>query len=66
LRLAHLPSGVGYATGLRTRSRAEYTVLEEPQMPAMTTVLDQAHNALHQKLFMMQGVPTESQECGPV
>ena len=28
---------------------------EDPQMPAMSTVLDQAHNAMDRKLFMMKG-----------
>jgi hypothetical protein len=32
-----------------------YTVLEDPQMPAMSTVLDQAHNAIDHKLFAMKG-----------
>jgi hypothetical protein len=32
-----------------------YTVLADPQMPAMSTVLDQAHNAIDRKLFMMKG-----------
>ena len=32
-----------------------YAVLEDPQMPAMSTVLDQAHNAMDRKLFMMKG-----------
>jgi hypothetical protein len=32
-----------------------YAVLEDPQMPAMSTVLDQAHNATDRKLFAMKG-----------
>ena len=32
-----------------------YAVLADPQMPAMSTVLDQAHNAIDRKLFMMKG-----------
>ena len=32
-----------------------YAVLEDPQMPAMSTVLDQAHNAIDRKLFAMKG-----------
>jgi hypothetical protein len=32
-----------------------YAVLEDPQMPAMSTVLDQAHNAIDRKLFNMKG-----------
>jgi hypothetical protein len=34
-----------------------YAVLEDPQMPAMSTVLDQAHNAIDRKLFAMKGFP---------
>jgi hypothetical protein len=30
-------------------------VLEDPKMPAMSTVLDQAHNAIDRKLFAMKG-----------
>ncbi len=32
-----------------------YAVLEDPQMPAMSTLLDQAHNAMDRKLFAMKG-----------
>ena len=32
-----------------------YAVLEDPQMPAMSTVLDQAYNAMDRKLFAMKG-----------
>jgi len=32
-----------------------YAVLEDPKMPAMSTVLDQAHNAMDRKLFSMKG-----------
>jgi hypothetical protein len=32
-----------------------YAVLEDPQMPATSTVLDQAHNAIDRKLFAMKG-----------
>ncbi len=32
-----------------------YAVLADPQMPAMSTVLDQAHNAIDRKLFAMKG-----------
>ena len=30
-------------------------MLEDPQMPAMSTLLDQAHNAIDRKLFNMKG-----------
>jgi hypothetical protein len=32
-----------------------YAVLEDPQMPVTSTLLDQAHNAIERKLFMMKG-----------
>jgi hypothetical protein len=32
-----------------------YAVLEDPKMPAMSTALDQAHNAIDRKLFNMKG-----------
>jgi hypothetical protein len=32
-------------------------VLADPQMPATSTLLDQAHNAIARKLFMMKGFP---------
>jgi hypothetical protein len=32
-----------------------YAVLENPQMPASSTLLDQAHNAIDRKLFAMKG-----------
>jgi hypothetical protein len=38
-----------------TKKAGWYTVLEDPQMPAMSTVLDQAHNAMDRKLFAMKG-----------
>jgi hypothetical protein len=42
-----------------------YTLLENPQMPLTTTLLDQAHNALDRKLFMMKGFhhPQGSQQA---
>src|ERR687896_989863 len=38
-----------------TKKAGWYTVLEDPKMPAMSTVLDQAHNAMDRKLFAMKG-----------
>ena len=52
---------VGDAHGERVRHWFEskkagwYAVLEDPKMPAMSTVLDQAHNAMDRKLFAMKG-----------
>ena len=57
----HIATTVGPDHGERVRSWFQakktgwYTVLADPQMPAMSTVLDQAHNAIDRKLFMMKG-----------
>jgi len=51
---------VGEAQGERVRHWFEdkkagwYAVLADPQMPAMSTMLDQAHNAIDRKLFAMK------------
>jgi hypothetical protein len=46
-----------------TQKAGWYAVLEDPKMPARSTVLDQAHNAMDRKLFAMKGFhhPGESQ-----
>jgi hypothetical protein len=57
----HIATIVGEAHGKRVRHWFQdkktgwYAVLEDPQMPAMSTVLDQAHNAIDRKLFAMKG-----------
>jgi len=57
----HIATTVGPDHGERVRRWFQekkagwYTVLEDPQMPAMSTVLDQAHNAIDRKLFAMKG-----------
>jgi hypothetical protein len=40
-------------------------LLEDPQMPATSTLLDQAHNAIERKLFAMKGFhhPQGSQQA---
>jgi hypothetical protein len=42
-----------------------YTVLADPRMPVTSTLLDQAHNAIDRKLFMMKGFhhPKGSQQA---
>jgi hypothetical protein len=64
-RLRHfakrIDATVGEAHGERVRHWFEakkagwYAVLEDPKMPAMSTVLDQAHNTIDRKLFAMKG-----------
>jgi hypothetical protein len=57
----HIDMTVGEARGERVRhwfkdkKAGWYAVLADPQMPAMSTVLDQAHNAIDRKLFSMKG-----------
>ena len=57
----HITTTVGPDHGERGRSWFQakkagwYTVLADPQMPAMSTVLDQAHNTIDRKLFAMKG-----------
>jgi len=57
----HVAHKAGVANGERVRRWFQdkkagwYAVLEDPQMPATSTLLDQAHNAMDRKLFMMKG-----------
>src|ERR671936_1293383 len=57
----HVAATVGMANGervwrwFREKKAGWYTVLEDPQMPVTSTLLDQAHNAIDRKLFMMKG-----------
>jgi hypothetical protein len=57
----HITATEGEEHGERVRSWMEdkkagwYAVLEDPKMPAMSTLLDQAHNAMDRKLFAMKG-----------
>jgi hypothetical protein len=74
-RLRHLANridtAVGEDHGARVRHWFEntkagwYAGLEDPQRPAMSTVLDQAHNAIDHPLFAMKGChhPGGSQEA---
>jgi hypothetical protein len=56
----HVTTTAGTANGERVRrwfrekKAGWYAVLEDPQMPATSTLLDQAHNAIERKLFMMK------------
>jgi hypothetical protein len=57
----HITTKAGAANGERVRrwfhdkKAGWYAVLEDPQMPATSTLLDQAHNAIERKLFAMKG-----------
>jgi hypothetical protein len=74
-RLRHFADDVatmaGTANGERVRRWFQekkagwYAVLTDPQMPATSTLLDQAHNAIERKLFAMKGFhhPKGSQQA---
>src|SRR5919202_826117 len=74
-RLRHFANRVtataGAANGKRVRRWVQekkagwYAVLADPQMPVTSTLLDQAHNAIDRKLFMMKGFhhPKGSQQA---
>src|SRR6267142_3537419 len=57
----HVTHTAGAVNGARVRQWFQekkagwYAVLEDPQMPVTSTLLDQAHNAIERKLFAMKG-----------
>src|SRR5246127_2619216 len=57
----HVALMAGAANGQRVRQWFQekkagwYAVLEDPQMPVTSTLLDQAHHAIERKLFAMKG-----------
>ena len=67
----HVTHTAGTANGERVRRWFQdkkagwYAVLEDPQMPVTSTLLDQAHNAIERKLFAMKGfhIPGGSQQA---
>jgi hypothetical protein len=67
----HVTTTAGTANGERVRrwfrekKAGWYAVLADPQMPATSTLLDQAHNAIDRKLFMMKAFhhPQGSQQA---
>jgi hypothetical protein len=66
-RLRHLADPVAHSVGMATGDRVRrwcqdkkagwYAVLEDPQMPAPSTLLDQAHHAIERNLCAMNGCP---------
>jgi hypothetical protein len=67
----HVAVTAGVANGERVRRWFQdkkagwYAVLEDPQMPVTSTLLDQAHNAIERELFAMKGFhhPKGSQQA---
>jgi hypothetical protein len=57
----HVAATAGAANSARVRQWFQdkkagwYAVIEDPQMPMTSTLLDQAHNAIERKLFAMKG-----------
>jgi hypothetical protein len=64
----HISATEGEEHGERVRSWMAdkkpgwYAVLEDLKMPAMSTALDQAHNAMDRKLFTMKRLPSRGRE----
>jgi hypothetical protein len=67
----HIATTAGAANGERVRQWCQakkagwYAVLADPRRPVTSTLLDQAHNAMDRKLFMMKGFhhPRGSQQA---
>jgi hypothetical protein len=67
----HVTTIVGATNGQHVRQWCQekktgwYAVLADPRMPVTSTLLDQAHNAMDRKLFMMKGFhhPNGSQQA---
>jgi hypothetical protein len=67
----HVATIAGAANGQHVRQWCQekkagwYAVLADPRMPVTSTLLDQAHNAIDRKLFMMKGFhhPKGSQQA---
>ena len=67
----YVTTTAGAANGQRVRRWFQekkagwYAVLEDPRVPVTSTLLDQAHNAMERKLFMMKGFhhPKGSQQA---
>jgi hypothetical protein len=67
----HVTTIAGAANGQHVRQWCQekktgwYAVLADPRMPVTSTLLDQAHNAIERKLFMMKGFhhPKGSQQA---
>src|SRR6266540_5580373 len=47
--------GERVSNGFKEKKAGWYAVLEDPQMPTSSTLLDQAHNSIDRKLFAMKG-----------
>jgi hypothetical protein len=74
-RLRHFADHVTHTAGTTNGARVRrwfqdkkagwYAVLADPQMPVTSTLLDQAHNAIERKLFVMKGLhhPSGSQQA---
>ena len=58
----HVATTAGTANGervwrwFREKKAGGYAVLADPQMPVIRTLLDQAHNTIERKMFMMKAL----------
>jgi hypothetical protein len=53
-------NGETIRTWIRKKKAGWYTLFRDSQMPTTSTLLDQAHNAMDRKLFMMKGFHHEN------
>jgi hypothetical protein len=54
-RTAGTANGERVRQWIHDKKAGWYAVFEDPRMPVTSTLLDQAHNAIDRKLFMMKG-----------
>jgi len=54
-KTAGVANGETIRTWVRKKKSGWYTLFRDSQMPTTSTLLDQAHNAMARKLFMMKG-----------
>lgn len=63
-KVADIENGKRISEWIKEKKAGWFTLLEDANMPVTSTLLDQAHNAIDRKLFMMKGFhhPKGSQE----
>lgn len=59
-RTTGVANGETIRTWIRKKKAGWYTLFRDSQMPTTSTLLDQAHNAMDRKLFMMKGFHHEN------
>jgi len=54
-KVAGIENGKRIAQWVKEKKDGWFAILEKPELPGTSTLLDQAHNALDRKIFMMKG-----------